>query len=316
MREAGAVIVTYNSGAEIGPCLDAAIPRAGEVVVVDNGSTDNTLEEVRKRPSVKLIVNSQNRGFAGAVNQGFAATESPYVLLLNPDAVLLTGVEPMAAACARPRIGAAGGKLLEAGGRAQHGFMVRRFPTALTLILEVLGVNRLWKRNPVNRRYRCLDMNPDAAAEAEQPAGAFLMIRRDAWQAAGGFDEQFHPLWFEDVDFLKRLRDKGLQAAYEPAAAARHEGGHSIQRLSQESRILYWYASLLRYSSKHFTPSRFAAVCVATALGSVLRMIGESVLSRNLRPLRVYSKVVRLACVRLMLCRYAGAGSSPVLARH
>jgi N-acetylglucosaminyl-diphospho-decaprenol L-rhamnosyltransferase len=316
MTQAGAIIVTYNSGAEIGPCLDAAIPRASEIVVVDNGSTDNTLEEVRKRPSVKLISNSLNRGFAGAVNQGFGATESPYVLLLNPDAILLTGVEPMAAACARPGIGAAGGKLLDANGRLQSGFMVRRFPTALTLILEVLGVNRLWKTNPVNRRYRCLEMDPDAPGEVEQPAGAFLMIRRDAWQAAGGFDEEFHPLWFEDVDFLKRLRDKGLRAVYEPSATARHQGGHSARRLAPEPRTLYWYASLLRYCSKHFTPSRLAAVCIATVLGSVLRMIGESVVSRKLGPLRVYSKVVRLACVRLMLCRFAGAGSSPVLARH
>jgi GT2 family glycosyltransferase len=194
--------------------------------------------------------------------------------------------------------------------------MVRGFPTALTLILEVLGVNRLWKRNPVNRRYRCLDMDPDAGGEVEQPAGAFLMIRRDAWQAAGGFDEEFHPLWFEDVDFLKRLCDKGLRAVYEPSAAARHRGGHSTRRLAPESRILCWYASLLRYSSKHFTPSRLAAVCIATVLGSVLRMIGESAVYRKLGPLRVYSKVVRLACVRLMLCRFAGAGSSPVLARH
>lgn len=316
MTETCAIIVTFNSGEEIGPCLDAAVPRVSEVVVVDNGSTDRTLEEVQKRLAVKLIANPENRGFAGAVNQGVRATRAPYVLLLNPDALLMTGVEPLTAACERPGTAAAGGKLVGADGSPQSGFMVRSLPTAPALVLEALGVNRLWKRNPVNRRYRCLNMDPDTPGEAEQPAGAFLMIRRDAWQAAGGLDEDFYPIWFEDVDFLKRLRDKGLRAAYEPAAIARHKGGHSMRRLDPESRNLYWYASLLRYSAKHFTPPGLAAVCIATVLGSVMRMLVEFLVSRSLGPLRVYSKVVRLACVRLVLGRSADAGNSAVLARH
>ena len=101
MTGVGIVIVTYNSRAEIGACLAAAAGRADEIVVVDNGSTDGTAEEVARR-GVRLIANATNRGFAAAVNQGFIVLQTRFVLLLNPDAVLLTDVEPLREACEQP----------------------------------------------------------------------------------------------------------------------------------------------------------------------------------------------------------------------
>ena len=90
MGEAGIVVVTYNSEAEIGACLDRARLTGAEIVVVDNASTDGTCEEVTRR-GVRLIANPENRGFAAAVNQGMRALDTPFVLLLNPDAHLETG---------------------------------------------------------------------------------------------------------------------------------------------------------------------------------------------------------------------------------
>src|SRR5271165_2351861 len=98
MSDIGIVIVTYNSASVIGACLDAALPTAAALVVVDNASSDATVPEAARR-GVRLIANSTNRGFAAAVNQGIAVLDSPYILLLNPDAVLLTGLEPLRAAC-------------------------------------------------------------------------------------------------------------------------------------------------------------------------------------------------------------------------
>jgi GT2 family glycosyltransferase len=80
--EIGIVIVTYNSGEEIGPCLDAATPTGAEIVVVDNASSDNTAAEVERR-KIRLIRNSENRGFAAAVNQGFQALAAKYVVLFR-----------------------------------------------------------------------------------------------------------------------------------------------------------------------------------------------------------------------------------------
>ena len=315
MNQTGAVIVTYNSEAEIGPCLDAALPRLGEIVVVDNGSKDGTREEVLKRPKVRYVANATNRGFAAAVNQGIAALETPLVLLLNPDAVLLTGVESLVEACWQAGVAAAGGKLVDDLGRPQVGFCVRRFPTPLTISLEVLGVNRLWRGNPVNRRYRCLDLDLNAPADVEQPAGAFLMIRRDSWEAVGGFDEGFQPLWFEDVDFLKRLQDHKHRVLYVPFAAARHQGAHSAGRLPREEREIYWYASLLRYCSAHFHPFGRRTVCGALLLGSILRMAVGVVSGGTLLPVKIYGKVMRLGFSRLTQFRGPG-GREAVLEKR
>src|SRR5580704_6339176 len=158
MSAIGIVIVTFNSGAEIGACLDAALASGAEVVVVDNGSQDATIAEVARRGS-RLVANSTNRGFAGGVNQGFSAMNCPYILLLNPDAVLLTSLDPLREACDLPRSAGAGGLLMDLNGNPQTGFMFRRLPTPLSLLLEVLLLNRVWPGNPVNRHYRSLDLN-------------------------------------------------------------------------------------------------------------------------------------------------------------
>jgi GT2 family glycosyltransferase len=294
MPDIGIVIVTYNSRADIAACLDAAIASGAEVVVVDNASSDGTIEEVR-RHGVRLLANTANRGFAAAVNQGFAALATPLVLLLNPDAQIRGGLEEMASACRLPRSAGAGGKLLDSEGRPQVGFMVRQLPGPMVLILEILLLNRIWPNNPVNRRYRGLQVNYNMRIPVEQPAGAFLMVPRAVWQELGGFDESFFPLWFEDVDFCRRAVDRAYQFFYVPEAIAEHRGGHSISQLSVEKRRVYWYGSLLRYSAKHFRPPAFRAVCLATVVGCLLRIFWETVLQGSFKPLAAYGKVVRHA---------------------
>src|SRR5215469_15219005 len=94
----GIVIVTYNSEAVIGSCLDAASRSGAEIVVVDNASSDGTTAAVA-RYSVRSLTNESNLGFAKAVNQGFALLNCPYILLLNPDTVLSSSLEPLRKAC-------------------------------------------------------------------------------------------------------------------------------------------------------------------------------------------------------------------------
>src|ERR1700722_3469178 len=275
MGDIGIVIVTYNSGAEIGACLDAALASGAEVVVVDNGSHDATIAEVARR-GCRLIANSTNRGFAGAVNQGFLALHCPYILLLNPDAILLTSIQPLREACDLPRSAGAGGRLVDLNGNPQTGFMFRRLPTPAALVLEVLLLNRIWPNNPVNRRYRALDLNGESRIPVEQPAGAFFMIRRVVWEKLGGFDEGFFPLWFEDVDFCRRALDRAYVLYYTPAAVAKHTGAHSIPQLTVQMRYFYWYRSLLRYTAKHCRPIAFRAVCLAVVTGSFARGLIEA----------------------------------------
>ncbi len=307
MASIGIAIVTYNSATEIGPCLDAAIATGAEVVVVDNGSSDGTISEVGRR-GTRLIANPDNRGFAAAVNQGFRALNCPFVLLLNPDAVIQTSLESLREACRLPEAAGAGGLLLDPRGIPQTGFMVRRFPTPAALIMEALLLNRVWPNNPVNRRYRALDLKIDELAPVQQPAGAFLMLRRAVWEELGGFDEGYYPLWFEDVDFCRRVANAGYLLYFVPGSVAKHTGGHSIPQLTVEMRRFYWYGSLLRFTSKHFRPLAFRAVCLAVVTGSVLRGFVEAAHSRSLQPMAACRKVVRLAS----RCLFSGWRERPV----
>ena len=303
MHDVGIVIVTYNSEREIGPCLEAAVATGAQVVVVDNASQDGTVAEVARR-GARVVANPQNRGFAAAANQGFRALSTPYVLLLNPDAVILGGLDHMRAACQPPHA-AAGGCLLDEQGKPQVGFMARSLPTPAALILEVLVLNRIWPRNPVNRRYRGLDFPYHRQCAVEQPAGAFFMLRRAVWRELGGFDETFWPLWFEDVDLCRRMAAAGFLSYYVPEAVAKHTGGHSLPRLSVEMRHFYWYRSLLHYSAKHFRAVPFRAVCVAVVTGSILRAVAESLTGRGWKAFGDYGRVMSLAG-RLFLFGWRG----------
>jgi N-acetylglucosaminyl-diphospho-decaprenol L-rhamnosyltransferase len=293
MTRTGVVIVTYNSEGKIERCLESCSDLP--VVVVDNASKDATCQLVRQRKAVTLIANTGNNGFARAVNQGVAALDTELVLLLNPDTELQTSVEELESACLRDGTGLAAGQLTDEQGQTQRGFTLRRFPTAWTLIFEVLGINRLVPINSLNRSYRCLDQDLSRPAEAEQPPGAFLMFRREVWHRLGGFDTQFYPLWFEDVDFCKRARDLGLKIRYVPQVTAVHQGGHSIAGLPWECREVYWYVSLLKYASKHFRPHAFRWVSAAVVLGSLFRTAFGIMMRRSLRPITVYAKIGRFA---------------------
>jgi len=300
VRDVGIVIVTHNSADEIGPCLESAVATGAEVLVVDNASEDDTRGEVERR-SVRLIANRSNVGFAAAVNQGALALKTPLLLLLNPDAVVQSGLEHLCEACNDPQTAAAGGLLVNSFGKPQTGFNVRRFPSATALCFEALLINRVWPGNPVNWHYRCLDLDYSIAMDVEQPAGAFLMIRRDAWERLGHLDEEFWPLWFEDVDFLKRAKNHSYRIRYVPQAVAKHTGAHSIRKISLEFRQLYWYRSLLKYSAKHFSPGAEKAVCLAVIIGSVMRTVLGIPRHRSLKPIAVYGKVWKLAIRQLVL---------------
>src|SRR5579871_1360554 len=282
MSRTGVVVVTYNSEDVIGQCLDACafLP----AVVVDNASQDNTIEEVRKRPAVQLIANASNRGFAAAVNQGTAALGTEFVLLVNPDVTLQTGVTELETSCSQSGAAMATGKLLSISGSVQRGFSVRKLPTPAILAFEVLGLNRLFPWNWLNRSYRCLDFEFAAQAYVEQPPGAFLLFRREIWKRLGGFDEQFHPLWFEDVDFCKRARDLNYKCVYVPSVSAVHRGAHSIGKLDWNYRELCWYVSLLKYASKHFRRYAFRGLSAAVVLGSVFRVVTGMIQKRSLKP--------------------------------
>lgn len=306
----GVVIVTYNSAHVLEQCLASIIPFGYPVVVVDNKSGDDTLPIASRFP-VSVIANSVNRGFSAAVNQGFAALETEYVLLLNPDLRLIASPAPLVSEFQSADVAAVAALLLDQSGEPQCRFQLRRLPSPMTLIFENLGFNRYLASNSVNRRYRYHGESWDAARDVEQPAGAFLLIRRCVWQSIGCFDERFWPLWFEDVDFCLRLRNAGYRIRFAPDPIGVHLGGHSVHRLDPALRQLYWYRSLLDYAAKHFS-----AVWVQLVAGSVLIASAGKLVSTIFRPgqlfrCRQYGPVVVLALRTMIHGRPPSGGPQP-----
>jgi N-acetylglucosaminyl-diphospho-decaprenol L-rhamnosyltransferase len=294
----------------IAACLDALSKMAPEItsVVVDNASQDATMDRARSAqemtPGVQLIANPENRGFAAAVNQGVRATDAEFILLLNPDTRLLTAVDDLVQASRQH--GLAAGKLVDRFGRPQRGFTIRRFPTPLSLCFELFGLNRLWPSNFVNRRYRYLDRDLDQPGPVDQPAGAFLMFRREVWEALGGLDESFHPVWFEDVDFCRRAASAGYRIEYLPSVAAEHVGAHSLSRVPEGCRSVYWCASLLQYGSKHFRSLGYRGMCLAVVLTSFPRAVAGMIRTRSTDPITVCFKIVGSAGRRLISAQDPG----------
>lgn len=285
------VVVTYNSIAHIADCLRSL--GGVEKIVVDNGSADGSAEAARLA-GAKVLANPENRGFAAAANQGVAAASGELILLLNPDTVLFEGLDALQSALMRPDTFAGAGVLVDSDGRPQAGFSVRRLPTFWTLAFEALGLNTVWPGNPVNRRYRCLDLDLGVAQAVEQPAGACLMVRKSVWNELGGMDERFHPLWFEDVDFCQRLKQKGCRIVFEPRCRFRHHGGHSLVTVDFADRQLFWYRNLLYYVRKHLGFAATFLMRLMISAGTGARMV-VSVLRGDFSRLRAYGAVIRMA---------------------
>jgi GT2 family glycosyltransferase len=263
-----AIVVTHNSGDFVQSCVEGLVALGLTTVIVDNASTDQTLKQIPASPLVTVVRNPENRGFAGAVNQAVRDMPAEFYLLLNPDAVLQDSVEPLIRAIGENGHMAAAGLLVDMDGVPQKGFSFRRLPIPLVLAYEVLGVNRIWPDNAVNRQYRCLDADLLRAQVIEQPAGAFFLFPRRSWELLGGFDEMYYPVWFEDVDFCKRIHNRGATIWFDPAVRARHFGGHSVRKIAFHQRQQCWYGSLLRYAALHFSPMarRWVAISVGVAV--------------------------------------------------
>jgi N-acetylglucosaminyl-diphospho-decaprenol L-rhamnosyltransferase len=278
------VVVTWNSAHTLDRCLTSLRqyrPPASRLAIIDNASRDSTLDilHAHRDEISKLIENRTNRGFAAACNQGARSGESSAILFLNPDCEIQADSIPalLSALASDPRNAAAGGKLVGLGETPQSGFAIRSLPRAVDLCLESLLVNRVFPGNAWNKHYRRPDFAFDEDAEVEQPAGACFMIRRALFQEMGGFDEQFHPAWFEDVDLCRRLRSRGARIVYCAGATIIHAGGSSIQSMPAGQASEYFFLNMLRYSRKHLGGAKTIVLRMCLALGMIMRILVLSV---------------------------------------
>ncbi|MGE0464329.1 MAG: glycosyltransferase family 2 protein [Vicinamibacterales bacterium] len=249
------VVVTYNSRAEIGECLDSVVgrtaPYEAEVVVVDNQSTDGTPALVRERwPAARVIDAGGNLGFARANNLGIAATASEYVLLLNPDTIVPPGaIRALVHALEQNADAAvAGPRLVDGTGAAELSFGPAISPWGevkqkLMMMLYHRGVGPVARH--VERRSR-------EAGDRAWVSGACLLVRRSDLEAVGGLDERFF-MYTEDVDLCTSVRARGRRVLFVPAAEVTHLRGRSAsrnpetERLRRQSHLAYYEKHLPRW---------------------------------------------------------------------
>jgi N-acetylglucosaminyl-diphospho-decaprenol L-rhamnosyltransferase len=224
VADVSVVVVTWNALPWLEQCLESV--RGREVVVVDHGSTDGTVEFVRERFPEVRVIEQENKGMGGGNNAGMRAAGGRYFFLLNSDAwVVDDGLDKLIAfADANPEAAVVGPKLLNTDGTLQRS--VRGEPTVWRLATEYLFIRKLAPRSKrLNPLYRG-DFGHDRVAEVDWLFGPALLVRREAADAVGLFDEDFF-MFSEEVDWMTRFRRAGWTVMFFPDAEVVHVGGAS-----------------------------------------------------------------------------------------
>ena len=270
------VCVTYNPGPELedlARSLTAATTAPVHLVLVDNGSADDRPERVAAAHGGEVVRAGENLGYGRAANRGTEGATEPWLVVVNPDIVWEPGsLDVLLAAAERyPDAGALGPVLLNTDGTV--------YPSARALPSLTQGVGhavfaRLWPGNPWTRAYQRRQESADATErEAGWLSGACLLLRREAFEAVGGFDPGYF-MFFEDVDLGERLGRAGWRNVYVPSARVTHVGGTSW-RDRPARMIAAHHASARRYLHSRYHRWYQWPLRLAISLGLALRQAVE-----------------------------------------
>jgi N-acetylglucosaminyl-diphospho-decaprenol L-rhamnosyltransferase len=270
LMDLSTVIVNYKSRRALLECLGSlemdAAAYEREIVVVDNDPSGGTLEEVARRfPKVRGIANSENVGFARAVNQGIAATTGAYVLVLNPDCFIEQG--SLAALTgylrAHARTGIVGPRMIGRDGTLQYS--ARSFPDPFTFLFNRYSLlTRLFPGNRFSRRYLLSDWDHASVRAVDWLSGACLMVRRTAIDEVGPMDEAYF-MFNEDVDWCRRMKQGGWDVVYVPEALIHHDIGASRKKVSSKV-IVERHRGMIHYFHKYHPSNPVLTVLADTVI--------------------------------------------------
>lgn len=272
------IIVLYNALAEARKCLEglAAGNEDLETVVVDNASTEPGLEGLAADfPTIRLIRNRANLGFAKAVNQAARLATGRYLLLLNPDCLVPPGApQKLADRLAGDfRAGIAGPRLINPDGSLQTSAYA--FPSLIQTAAHLSGFKRFLPLAALRRlapaglgRFIGQVDRHQEARPVDYLTGAALMIKRQVWEALEGLDERFF-LYYEEIDFCLRARRAGWQTWFDPTVEIFHAIGASSETVKRIATLAR-YRSLADYFAKH-RPNRTGLVRLLIQTGAAWR---------------------------------------------
>ena len=286
------IIVNYNVRAYLEQCLRAVLKAMegidGEVFVVDNLSTDGSVEMVREKfPAVKLIANTVNVGFSRANNQAIRASGSEYVLLLNPDTVVGEDVfkKVVQFMDAHPKAGGLGVKMIDGTGHFLPESK-RGLPTPQVAFFKIIGLTRLFPHSKLFGRYHLGHLPENEASPIEILSGACMFLRKKTLDEVGLLDESFF-MYGEDIDLSYRITLGGYENWYFPDARIIHYKGESTKK-SSVNYVFVFYNAMAIFARKHFTgrgASLFSALITGSIYLSAAAAIAIRFINRALLPI-------------------------------
>ena len=260
------IVVAYNSAAWLPRCLAPILAQADdipglEVFVVNNASPDTSAGIVRKDfPTVRVIDSPQNVGFGAGCNLALAEASGRTLVMVNPDCEIRPGTlrtfDEHFRTC--PKSGAAGGRLTYGDGSFQDAAF--RFPSLAQVFLDVWPLNWRLTQSRLNGRYP--HAHDATAFVCDFVLGALMAVRREAYEATGGFDPAYF-MYVEEVDWCRRLGMDGWEVWHLPSAAATHHAGQSTRTVAGRM-FVELHRSRLRYYRRHWSPIAVAAARAIT----------------------------------------------------
>jgi N-acetylglucosaminyl-diphospho-decaprenol L-rhamnosyltransferase len=248
------VVLSWNTRALLAACLDSLRAEGRrlplELIVVDNASHDGSADLVaRDFPEVLLLRNARNEGYAIGNNQGAARATAEYLFLLNSDTEVRPGaIETLVAFLdGHPQHAACAPRLERPDGSPQPS--CKTFPTLLTAVFYDTVFDRWFPHNATLPRYEMRDFDHTTSRDVDQPPAAALLVRRARWEELGGFDPALW-LFYNDVDFCRRLAATGARIAYVAEARVLHHEGRSTSQFPEFGAI--WHKNRLAYYRKAF----------------------------------------------------------------
>lgn len=279
--ESSILILTYNSSAYISNLLKSIkdFVKDSEVLVIDNASSDTTVETVKKFNNVKVIESGKNLGFAGGYNFGAKNTKSKYALFLNPDTLFKKGnlSDLIKVFKENPKAAVVGGKLIGRDGKVEKS--AGKFFTLIPTILIALGLDEKFG----------IRFSPEKVEKVDFVSGGFMMVDLRVFSSLSGFDEEFF-MYIEDMDFCYRVKKAGGEVYFTPDVVIEHLGHGSSNR---SFAIVNIYKGLLYFHKKNFGNMNYQIVRLALYFkAKAVYLLGR--ITNNSYYVSTYGQVIKL----------------------
>jgi GT2 family glycosyltransferase len=286
------IIINWNGGSLLTRCIETIVSSAPkvsyEIVIVDNASSDDSLAQLRANEvavpmiaseQLRIVLNSENRGFGAANNQAFALTDSPFVFLLNLDTEVPAGTIDTLIEKLKwdPKIGACGPKLLNADGTTQTSVFFNP-PKVWHTILSQLWLYRLLPRRMRGELLLGWHWNHDRERSVPMLGGAAILAKREMIEQVGGFNERFH-MYAEDNEWCWRITQRNWRLVFVPEAILLHHGAQSsAKRWTPADQIRVRLSAGFNFERQVLPRWRLAANQLANCLVVTVQLAGRKLL--------------------------------------